>query len=465
MKFSPIPIYLLSFIVSATAFAQQAPTAFPARPPMGWNSWPNYGISVTEAEVKAHADYMEKHLRKFGWEYIVVDMAWYSDLLTTQEALGTDLSFKKPKPEQYIDRYGRVIPSEQKFPSSAGGRGFRGLADYIHSKGLKFGVHIMRGIPWQAVARNTPVEGTKYTARDIVSYENACPWYSGMYSLNWASPGAQAYYNSLYRMLASWGVDFVKVDDMSFPYAAADVQGVRSAIDASGKPIVLSLSPGSTPFSERFHVQQHAAMFRISRDFWDSWKQLKEQFGLCNQWIYFQKAGHWADADMLILGRVNERSEMGAPRMTNFTRDEQITLMTLWSIFRSPLMTGSDFTKMDDWTLSLYTNEELLDVNQRSRNTRVLYQPMPARFDVSESELSGETQIWTSDSEDGKFHYLAFFNLSDTPQRVSVELKRVGLTGKAIVRDIWAKEDLGSFEILLQREIKPHGAGLYKVWQ
>lgn len=456
-------IIRLFFFSTLSCIAQQANEKLSQRPPMGWNSWPNYGISVTEKEVRAHADYMEKYLKEFGWEYVVVDMAWYSDLSTMQDAIGTDRSFKKPRPEQFIDEFGRVIPSESKFPSSAGGRGFKPLADYIHSKGLKFGVHVMRGIPWQAVERNTNIEGTNNTAKDIVRYENACDWYSGMYPVDWTKPGTQAYFNSLYKMFASWGVDFVKVDDMSYPYSAADIEGVRKAIDQSGRKIILSLSPGSTPFSERFHVQHYADMFRISRDFWDSWRQLREQFYLCHQWVYFQKQGRWADADMLILGNVNERSEMGAPRYTNFTKDEQITLMTLWSMFRSPLMAGTDFTEMDDWTLSLYTNADVLAVNQNSKNTRVIYQFRSARFDINQSESEGDAQVWTSESVDGQYVYVAFFNLGDQKKNVSVNLDRLGLNGKARVRDLWEKKDLPAASAGLNADVPPHGAKLFRL--
>jgi len=433
-----------------------------SKPPMGWNSWPNYGISVTEQEVKYHADYMHTNLKKFGWEYVVVDMAWYSDLSTEQKAEGTPLSFRKPKPEQSIDAYGRVIPSELKFPSSKGGKGFKPLADYVHAKGLKFGVHIMRGIPWQAVEQNTPIEGTSYTSRDIVSYQHACDWYNGMLSVDWTKPGTQHYFNSLYKQLASWGVDFVKVDDMSYPYSAADIEGVRKAIELSGRNIVLSLSPGSTPFSERYHVQMYADMFRISRDFWDSWRQLKEQFRLCAQWVSFQQPGHWADADMLILGNINERCEMGAPRYTNFTKDEQITLMTLWTIFKSPLMIGSDFSEMDEWTLSLLTNSEVLEVNQTSTGPRIIYRPSTARFDISQSEM-GDTQIWTSESPDKKCIYVAFFNLSDKDQLMEIDFQDVSLKGEIVVRDLWKRNDIGRFNMDFKTSIKPHSAGLFKL--
>ena len=129
---------------------------------MGWNSWDCYGPTVVEKEVKANADYMAKYLKKFGWQYIVIDIRWYVD---NDQAHG----YNEKDPSFVLDEYGRFMPSPVRFPSSANGMGFKPIGDYIHKKGLKFGIHVMRGIPKEAVKRNTPVLGTKVKAADIWS--------------------------------------------------------------------------------------------------------------------------------------------------------------------------------------------------------------------------------------------------------------------------------------------------------
>src|SRR5215212_9476188 len=137
-------------------------------PPMGWNSWDCYGPTVTEAEVKANAAYMARHMKRFGWQYVVVDIQWYEP---KAKAHGY-----RPNAELVMDRYGRLLPALNRFPSAARGRGFKPLADYVHRLGLKLGVHIVRGIPRQAVRVNTPVFGTNLLVRDAADTESTCPW-------------------------------------------------------------------------------------------------------------------------------------------------------------------------------------------------------------------------------------------------------------------------------------------------
>jgi len=140
----------LCLLISQQALPQTNSPVAPT-PPMGWNSWDSYGTTVTEAQVKANADVMARDLKSHGWEYIVVDIQWYEP-----NAQGHDYA---PGAKLAMDEYGRLLPAVNRFPSSAGGTGFKHLADYVHSKGLKFGIHIMRGVPRQAVEQNTPIKG------------------------------------------------------------------------------------------------------------------------------------------------------------------------------------------------------------------------------------------------------------------------------------------------------------------
>jgi len=362
-------------------------------PPMGWNSWDSFGPTVTEQEVKANADYMAARMKKFGWQYIVVDIRWY---VSNDKAHG----YNEKDPVINMDKYGRLIPAVNRFPSSADGNGFKPLADYIHSLGLKFGIHILRGIPKLAVERNTQVLGTTESARDIYSTKQLCAWLGDMYTVDAAKPGAQEYYDSLFKLYASWGVDFVKVDDISRPYHKDEIELIRNAIDGSGRPIVLSLSPGETPIEYAEHVSTHANMWRIIDDFWDNWSQLEAHFSLFEKWIPYMSPGHWPDGDMLPLGRIGIRAEQGDPRMTKFGRDEQITLMSLFLICRSPLMFGGNLPDNDQFTLNLITNEETLDVLKKSTNNKLLFD-------------EGDKIAWMADEEGTGDKYVALFYDAD----------------------------------------------------
>ena len=344
------------------------------------------------------------------------------------------------------------LPAKNKFPSAANGS-FKALADYVHSKGLKFGLHIMRGIPWQTVENDLPILGSKYTARDIANGADVCEWYNATYGIDMSQPGAQEYYNAIFQLYASWGVDFIKVDDLSRPYHAAEITAVRKAIENSGRDIVFSTSPGATPITARNHILTNADMFRVSNDFWDNWGRLKEQFVLANQWnIHSVKfPGHWPDLDMIPVGKIATRSgDGGGERFTLFTKDEQYSMLTLWCIARSPLIIGNDLTQNDAFTLSLLSNYEVIEVNQKGSNQKQVYN-------------TDGIIIWQSNCADNKSYNVALFNQKDAAAKINFQFKQLGLNGKCTVRDLWAKKDLGIFENEFAETINEHGAGLYKI--
>jgi alpha-galactosidase len=400
MKYLYSFFFIFLFLANMTGQVSDCDTLKPKEfhrwaltPPMGWNSWDCYGPTITEAEVMANADYMAEHLQRFGWEYIVVDIRWY---------VGNDKAhgYNETNPDYSVDEYGRFLPAVNRFPSSSEGRGFSLLADYVHSKGLKFGIHIMRGIPKIAVKKDLPVLNSTATAKDIYSERLLCRWLGDMYTVEAGKEGAQEYYNSLFSLYASWGVDFIKVDDLSSPYHSGEIEMIRKAIDSCGRKIVFSTSPGETPVENVLHVQQHANMWRIVGDFWDNWPQLKEHFDVCRRWAPYINPGAWPDADMLPLGHIGIRAERGDDRMSRLTRDEQVTLMTLFSIFRSPLMFGGDLPGNDAFTLSLLTNNEVLAVSKSSNNNRELF---------SNNDLIS----WTADDPQTGDKFLALFNAVD----------------------------------------------------
>jgi hypothetical protein len=419
--------------------------AFAPTPPMGWNSWDIFGTTVTEAQAKQQADVMAEKLLPHGWDTLVVDIQWYQPT-----ARGHD--YEKGA-RLAMDEFSRLVPAPEKFPSSAGGQGFKPLADYVHAKGLKFGIHMMRGISRQAVERNTPLLGTTLRAADIADRGSICAWNPDMFGVDMSKPGAQAYYDSLMQLVASWGVDFIKVDDLSRPYHQAEIEAIRKAIDKTGRAIVFSTSPGATPLSAGANVDRQANMWRISDDFWDDWKLLLPQFKRLHDWTPYRQPGAWPDADMLPLGTVK------FTRTTRFTPDEQLTLMTLWSIARSPLIYGGDMTKLDPFTLSLLTNDEVLAVNQHSGNNHQLFR------------TDGGLVAWVADVPGSKDKYLAVFNTGDAAAGsargaavpVHVRLADLGLSGGVQVRDLWAGKDLGVVHDTLVAALPFHGARLYRL--
>lgn len=423
-------------------FAQSDFRQWASTPPMGWNSWDCYGPTVTEKEVKANADYMAEHLSKFGWKYVIVDIRWY---IANDKAGG----YNEKNAIYVMDNYGRYQPAENRFPSSAGGKGFKALADYVHAKGLKFGIHIMRGIPRQAVARHTPVFGASGITADQISNEkHLCSWLHDNYTVDASKKGAQEYYNSLFNLYASWGVDFVKIDDLSAPYYHQDeIELIRNAIDQCGRPIVLSTSPGETPIANADHVSSHANMWRMVNDVWDQWNDLVHLMDVAQKWYPYIGNGTWPDCDMIPLGHIAIRGERGKDRMTRLTHDEQYSLMTFFCIFRSPLFFGGDLPTMDDFTLSLLTNRKVLEMHEQSEGVRQLFQ------------CNGQLAV-ASNNKSHKASYLALFNLSDSTQKMKVDLKTNRIQRRSIVEDLWSgqKEALRGNKV--EVKLQPHACKL-----
>ena len=418
---------------------------------MGWNSWDCYGPAVNEEQLLANAEYMEKHLKSYGWKYVVCDIQW------SEPRAGCEGWDYIPFAPLTLDEYGRQIPAENRFPSSAGGKGFKPIADKIHDMGLLFGIHIMRGVPRLAVHRQLPVLGTDGITCDRIAHPNSvCKWNSDMYGVDYRKPGAQEYYDSIFALYASWGVDFVKVDDIANleaypqnPYGAEkEIEMIRHAIDKSGRDMVLSLSPGPAVIEKAWHMRKFANMWRMTGDFWDNWKSLKAMFERCEVWQRQVSPGCWPDCDMLPFGHISITTD-GKGHWTYFTRDEQRTVMTLWCIFRSPLMMGGEMRDNDQWTLDLLTNEEVLRVLNHTSGGEQIYR-------------TDEKAAWKSVDEDGSV-YAALFNIGDEEAEVSVTFEELELSGKKKLRDLWQKADLGDAEEKISAVIPPHGAMLYKL--
>lgn len=424
---------------------------FIKKPPMGWNSWDCYGAGVTEDELLGNAEFMRDRLKQYGYQYVICDIQWYESA-----AKG---NVYNNFADLCMDEYSRLIPAVNRFPSSANGAGFKPIADKIHSMGLKFGIHIMRGIPRQAVHRNTRIYGTTARARDIASQFSLCPWNTDMYGVDTEKRGAEEYYDSLFKLYASWGVDFVKVDDIANtefspqnPYSAEkEIEMIRAAIDRSGRDMVLSLSPGPAPLNKAEHLSKNANMWRISGDFWDRWDKLLNMFSLCEKWYPYVKDGSFPDCDILPLGKLcidgSYMGDMG--RDSGFTKEEQKTMMTLWAVFRSPLFFGGELRLTDNYTLSLVTNPEVINVNQNSEKPLFVYN-------------KGGIAVWQTKIENCTA--VAVFNLSDEEKHYKLSFSDLGIENVRAVRDLWARKDIPKCENDVAVSLKPHSSEFFEIY-
>jgi alpha-galactosidase len=419
--------------------AAKHPRLLAPTPPMGWNSWNSFATTINEAQARETARIMAERLLPFGYDVFTIDIQWY-------EPEAKSYTYNSD-PQPAMDAYGRLIPAPNRFPSSVGGKGFAPLAADVHELGLKFGVHLMRGIPRMAVKRNLPILGTSHRAQDIADTASICPWNPDMYGVDMRKAGAQAYYDSVFRLFASWGVDFVKMDDMSRPYDshASEIEAAQKAIVASGRPMILSLSPGETPVPRADHVRHHAQMWRISDDFWDEWPLLEAQFTRLENWNSHRRPGGWPDADMLPLGRL----ALGE-RDTRFTPAEQRTVMTLWSIARSPLIMGGDLRHLDAPTMALLTNPEVLAVNQASSGNMPYF-------------VEDGMRVWTAQPASGGDRYLALFNTTAKEREVGIDFRWLGISSQVRVRDLWERSDIGTANGRFAAILPSHGAGLYRL--
>jgi len=466
-------VLLVPVLAGQFAMAQTAatPTPVPAKvaatPPMGWNSWDSYGLTITEDQFRANTKFLNDHLKPFGYNYAVIDEGWF--FFNPQD---------RPHPDTLIyalDANGRYVPVPARFPSAGSAQlpapptspapklsatieatSFKPLADWVHAQGLKFGIHIVRGIPRASVERNLPIAGSAFHAADAADTADACPWDP----TNWGvknNEAGQAWYDSLLAQYAGWGVDLLKVDCISsHPYKADEIRMIRRAIDKTGRPMVLSLSPGPTSLDNAAEVGDLANMWRISDDFWDYWanpgrafpQSLSGQFEKTAAWAQYAKPGNWPDADMLPLGELRPVPGEGNPRTTRLTPTEQQTLMTLWSMARSPLILGANLTLLDDATLRLITNRDVLTIDQTATRS-------------GETLHSGGIIAWTADLPDGT-QALALFNVGESLVTITTSFEAYGLDDTTYhVKDAWSGRNLGKLKSIDNLSLEPHAATLW----
>jgi alpha-galactosidase len=451
---------MLSRIFASMAMLMLAPGCFAATPeiaptpPMGWNSWDAYGLTIDESDFKSNAERLAS-LRQFGWTYAVVDEGWYM-----ANPFGDKLSNRGYQ----LEAHGLLIPAPARYPSAAGGRGFEPLAAWVHAQGLKFGLHIVRGIPKQAVESNLPIANSAFHASDAADTTDTCGWDDGNFGVR-DNPAGQAYYDALLSLYARWGVDFLKVDCIAdHPYKASEIRQIAKAIEKAGRPLVLSLSPGPVQPEHGEEIKRYAQMWRISNDIWDSWQfphdppkeddfpiGIREIFDRLQTWAGQGGGGRWPDADMLPFGMLAPHPGFGAPRHTRLTWEEERTQLTLLAIARSPLILGANLTQLDEQTRQLLTNREVIEVDQHSRGNHPV-ERLPAGFE--------QARVWVAAGASAKspVRYLAVFNVGDSPLA-----QNLGLDADSVVqRDLWKNQRLppsNELDIVLPA----HGSLLYSV--
>ncbi len=347
------------------------------------------------------------------------------------------------------------------FPSAISGAGFKPLADEIHAMGLKFGIHIMRGIPRKAVEQDLPIADSSFKAPQAVrppdDVNRTCRWNRDMYGVDGTTAAGKAWYASIAKQYAAWGVDYIKCDDIAnlergAVYPADEIEALSGSLRASGRSIVLSLSPGPAPVNCGPHLKQFANLWRISGDFWDNWRSLSNNFDLFGAWGADAGPGHWPDGDMIPFGHICQRNcDVKPDRWTRFTRDEQMTLMSLWALAPSPLMLGMNLPDNDDWTTALLTNPEVLAVNQDPAARAARRRTGPP--------IAAET--WIKELDD-KTQAIGFFNRTGQTMHLRVPWRLLGYSTAPGVRDLWLRKDLDKGE-LFTAELPPHGAILLKL--
>lgn len=416
------------------------PPSLTPSPPLGWNSFDGYGSCLDEVAAYANLEALARLLKPHGYEYFVVDIGWYREFElvpgTKSPASTTALALR-------MHGYGRYLPSQTYFPN-----GLQPLAERTHALGLKLGLHLMRGIPRPAVERDLPILGTEYHAADVANRESTCRWCPDNYGVDMSKPGAQAYYDSVIALLAEWGVDFVKVDDVTgFP---EEIQAVANAIERCGRPMVLSLSPGGNTDRQHLAEYRRADMLRTTKDIWDDLVSLERAFTAWREWQELGGNGFWPDLDMIPFGQLLVRYGVVSPsgqqaalhgkggaRTCQLTRNQQETFMAMRALAASPLFVGGDLPTMDASYLELLTNAGMLACNQNGVVGRLVY------------ERDG-VEVWrTPHRDDSARGWFGVFNRTEQPISVTLGPEELGLQQQGEVsswqlHDVWRGCQLAS---------------------
>ncbi len=400
---------------------------FPPRPPLlGWSSWTSLRLKIDQPTIEAEAAVLAAKLRAHGFRYINLDDGWFRGW----------------------DDHGRLQADRTKFPD-----GMAALGTHLHQLGLKFGVYLTPGLAKGAWSANGLVAGTAIHVRDIADPSQAGNTKGDAYRIDYAKPGATAYVQSYADLLASWGVDYLKLDFVGPGGGRVkadnreDVKAWSAALQRTGRPIWLELS-NKLSLAHAPIWKTYANGWRIEGDVeaygkdgkLTLWSKVAQRFADAPPWAGHAASGAWNDLDSL---------EIGNGDRDGLTLDERRTVITLWSIECSPLILGSDLRHLDDQDLALLLNQEVLDVDQRGRVATPVGPP-------------GQQQVWRADNADGS-STLALFNLDLAPATMTVSASDLGQPGAFSLRDLWSHEDLGRFTAGYTVVLRAHACQLLRV--
>ncbi|MFH4967727.1 glycoside hydrolase family 27 protein [Gaetbulibacter sp. M240] len=423
-------------------------------PPMGWNSFDSYGVYLHEEAALANLEAFAKKLKPHGYEYFVIDAGWFGEFKLKE---GTIYPAEKHAVELNINEYGLLQPSKTYFPN-----GLKPIIDRCHELGLKFGIHLMRGIPRVAVENNTKVKGTEYFAQDIADTTSICDWNHQNYGVDMSKPGAQEFYNSLMNQMADWGVDFLKYDDL-VPYPE-EIEGIARAIKQSERPMVYSLSPGGTVDVNAIDAFKKANMLRVTPDIWDDQEGLDQCFAAWRKWQGQEAPGFWIDMDMIPFGQlqlmspkpqgvkgdetkkeISEKIKSGElhniellagkgwHRHSHFTKDQMYTFITLRALSASPLMMGGDLPSLDDFSLKLVTNDDIIACNQNGIMGHLIYE-------------KNNIEIWKTPHTSEDSGWIGIFNRSAKKQSMSFSMDdlKLDINKDYFIYNIWKEREVGN---------------------
>jgi Alpha galactosidase A/Alpha galactosidase C-terminal beta sandwich domain/Carbohydrate binding module (family 35) len=424
-----------SAAISAPQHAAASDNGLSIRPAMGWSSWSFIRRSPTAAKIEAQADAMvSSGLADHGFVYVNLDDFWQ----------------KCDSNGFVVDSYGRWVPDTTKFPD-----GIKAVADYIHSKGLKFGFYVTPGIAKNAVTKNTPIEGTSYHAKDIADTSKTEKNYNckNMYYIDYSKPGSQEFINSWARQFASWGVDYLKIDGVGAS-DIPDVQAWDKALRATGRPINFALS-NNLPIANASTWRQLANSWRTQGDVecycgpgpngsgypLTDWSHVSSRFNTAASWQPYAGPGGWNDLDSLELGNGDQ---------AGLTADQRRSSFTLWSMASAPLLLGTDLTHLDATDMAMLTNDRLIGVDQDG---------------VAASRIvnSGVNQVWRKKESNGDYIVALFNTGTSGNSTVSVSWSQVGFSGSAEVTDLWSGKDTGQVSGSYSATLRPGETRLIRV--
>jgi hypothetical protein len=445
-------------------------------PPLGWNSFDSYGVNIYEEVAMKEIDAFIEKFAPHGYEYFVIDNGWFASPKSQMfKGYLVPVADKTNPVEVTVNEYGIPVPSKQYFPN-----GLKPMIDKLHAKGLKFGVHLMRGIPRIAVEKNLPIKGTKFTAKDIHTTFNDCTWCIFMHGVDMTKPGSQEYYNSVFKQFAEWEIDFVKVDDVT--HFAAEIEGYVKAIENCGRPIVLSLSAGGTSNVKYLETYRKTNMVRTTPDIWDEQIALERSFESMRKWQGLEQPGFWPDLDMIPFGELcilrrpelkernpNQTLEEFMGKMHHwckFTNAQKETFITQRAIAASPIMIGGSMISMDDHSYKLLTNPEMLACVKNGVHGKLFH--AENQIELWSAPI-GNNERWGFQEYMFKNGWAAFFNRSDKAQTFDVKGKFLNFmqNGTYSLKDIWGNQSVENYKkgSPLSLTTEPNGVVFFKYSQ